>query len=759
MLGNSSVINNKSPTMIGILSEYDPEILTTNKISKHFALDIDNKKFFFLYKEKINEIEDIMCLYNYIKDCTENIIKSSQYSKYDEKDDFKDSIDLYECIKILMDELIRRAKKVTAVDYNKSNGKPNFFKLYNDESEMDCIQINKKLLKTFYLFTIQIIKKFMIFKYLEEDENIDDNESISESRVPSFVINIKEEKNIRIEEESPKLKEKRELARKAGHVFREKFRNSSKYKSFVIKFCQHHEAIDEYRIPYTFINEFIYYSKLNIGINLMEIDIFGIMGQFYGKLNLIDFEEIRKNENENYINKKDEPFQNIYLFSFDNFSEYYQKNLRAIINREQEDDKENFSKIRSINRSYKKYKRNNYFLSQKILNIYITFINNNLKELLKIFELTKWENEMTEEDKIQNSNELSTIKINYHLSKNEKLFLESGENKNEKIDYFYLILNQSNKKQTLKEKLFGTYTNIEISDVIEYNFIFNRYFSSYKLIKYSLLNVLAIASTFRNDLIDNLIIMKIICYFCDMTKLPAKKYLNIYLIIFQRMNQNQNIRGKFRTEECIKIISLYLSKTNMIPLEQSDNFLNELEIEIEEEHEFLNISSISESEGFKKLIKQKGNFFENKSEKNNFENAFKSIETIYLGKYGDDTFNFDYYELTKLSKMIKLNNDGNKFIPKIPILLYESTNKILKKYLRDFSNENIPYNELLEDILSLLFYFKIPNIGKKWIENKEAIFEENENLDDDENNLNEILKKIIALLFYLFNNIKTNKYK
>ena len=40
MLGNSSVINNKSPTMIGILSEYDPEILTTNKISKHFALDI-----------------------------------------------------------------------------------------------------------------------------------------------------------------------------------------------------------------------------------------------------------------------------------------------------------------------------------------------------------------------------------------------------------------------------------------------------------------------------------------------------------------------------------------------------------------------------------------------------------------------------------------------------------------------------------------------------------------------------------------------
>jgi len=59
--------------------------------------------------------------------------------------------------------------------------------------------------------------------------------------------------------------------------------------------------------------------------------------------------------------KVDKDLQNIYLFSFDNFSTFYQNNLRFIINREQEDDKENFSKVKSNNRLYKNYKRNNFF--------------------------------------------------------------------------------------------------------------------------------------------------------------------------------------------------------------------------------------------------------------------------------------------------------------------------------------------------------------------------------------------------------------
>lgn len=56
MSGNLSLVNNKYPTMTGILSEYDPEIITSDKINKNFALDIDIKRFFFLYKEKIMKL-------------------------------------------------------------------------------------------------------------------------------------------------------------------------------------------------------------------------------------------------------------------------------------------------------------------------------------------------------------------------------------------------------------------------------------------------------------------------------------------------------------------------------------------------------------------------------------------------------------------------------------------------------------------------------------------------------------------------------
>ena len=41
-------------------------------------------------------------------------------------------------------------------------------------------------------------------------------------------------------------------------------------------------------------------------------------------------------------------------------------------------------------------------------------------------------------------------------------------------------------------KLFGTYEFMEITDVIERHFILERCFSSYGLIKFSLLNVLAV---------------------------------------------------------------------------------------------------------------------------------------------------------------------------------------------------------------------------------------------------------------------------
>ena len=59
--------------------------------------------------------------------------------------------------------------------------------------------------------------------------------------------------------------------------------------------------------------------------------------------------------------------ENVYVFNFINFINYYKKNLSKYINREQEDDKEIFIKVKSNFKFGKKYKRNGFYLSNKLL--------------------------------------------------------------------------------------------------------------------------------------------------------------------------------------------------------------------------------------------------------------------------------------------------------------------------------------------------------------------------------------------------------
>lgn len=62
-----------------------------------------------------------------------------------------------------------------------------------------------------------------------------------------------------------------------------------------------------------------------------------------------------------------------------------------MINREQEDDKAIFKKLK-VNKKYKAYQRKGFFLSQKILDYYINVSNNNSNTLKNIFKLIKCEN-------------------------------------------------------------------------------------------------------------------------------------------------------------------------------------------------------------------------------------------------------------------------------------------------------------------------------------------------------------------------------
>lgn len=96
-----------------------------------------------------------------------------------------------------------------------------------------------------------------------------------------------------------------------------------------------------------------------------------------------------------FNNNKKNDSQKFFIFSYDKFDQFYKDGIRAIINREQEDDKDIFKKIKGNKKgkkgNFKTYQRNGFFLSQKILDYYMNISNNNYKELNNTFKLVKCE--------------------------------------------------------------------------------------------------------------------------------------------------------------------------------------------------------------------------------------------------------------------------------------------------------------------------------------------------------------------------------
>lgn len=149
-----------------------------------------------------------MTLYNYVKNvCAEFDEISNDGVKLESEirksNYFNDGVQLYEGIKNLMEELQRRAKKVTATNYNEKNLKPSFLTLYEDESEIECMNSNFRLQKTFFTFIAQMLQNFLSILIIEEG-------SFTESRAGSIVINMKKEELNEEEEKKENWQERLE---------------------------------------------------------------------------------------------------------------------------------------------------------------------------------------------------------------------------------------------------------------------------------------------------------------------------------------------------------------------------------------------------------------------------------------------------------------------------------------------------------------------------------------------------------------------
>ena len=708
MTGASTFVGKTCSTLTGILNEYKPDVLTTQKIREHFVLDIDNKNFFYLYSEETEEVKKTMILHNYIKTCASSLEeknireKDKNKTKTNEKQ-FDDGVGLYQAIVDLQGELYRKSKKVTCTNYNDKTNKPSFMNLYEDESEEDCIESNFRLQRSFLIFIIQILVKYVQILEVNSDQDIEDRSS----SISNFKINIKKDENLSDEE-----MQRKKLAIQAGQIFKNKFKESSKYSSFVINFIQFHDTIDVYKIPYTFISEFIYYSHVAEQNNLCEVDLFRLIDKFYGKIKRLTLdEEIRnikdktKDKNKDKKNSKGDyniiiENENAIYFTFDNFVNYYINNLKNYITREQEDDKDCFYKVKKTSKN-KYFGRKGFVLSNKILLKYVNYINN-LEDPLKEFKFLD--------------------------------FPKDFDNFNDKKDENY----------NLYLKSFDHYELVEISEVIERNFIMERCFTSYGLIKFSLLNVLAVTRTlYKGKYIKSREDIKKMCRFCKQTKSLVRKYMFIYLNIFNALKKYDVLEDNI-CDECTKVIANYFNEVNMIPTEAISRTLFDIvkkptnnSIELNDNNNN-NITTDPFGVNTTKASGVTKNDYFNRINKKSkvFPDCLSVIETIFNGsfrnfplvedqkdlKFFEENYSYIKNDLIKNlpegkdKKEREKEINKKKFDLKTPLILYRDTYNALNSYLQKYNINDINLKDLYHNLLCLIYYFKIPIIENKWIE-------------------------------------------
>ena len=704
MTNSSNFVGKTCSTITGILNEYQPNVLTTQKIREHFVLDIDNKNFFFLYSEETEDVKKTMTLHNYIRTCAtsleeKNIVEKDKKKLKNNEKDFDDRVGLYSAIVDLQEELTRRYKKVTSTNYNDKVEKPSFLRTYDDEDEEDCMEANLRLQKAFFIFITQILQKYV--QILEV--NTGDDEEDRSSSISNFKINIKKDQNQNDEDI-----QRKKLAIQAGQIFKTKFMESSKYSNFVINFIQFHDTIDVYKIPYTFISEFIYYSHVAEKNNLSEVDVFKLIDKFYGKVKRLTLDEEIKNiknkgKDKNKDKKKEKTIgisllndnydeeENYIYFRFDNFTNYYVNNLKNYIVREQEDDKESFYRVKKASRN-KFFGRKGFVLSNKILIKYMNYLNN----------------------------------------------IEDPKKE------FKFLVNQDNEEIEINNKPFETYQLVEISEVVERHFIMERCFTSYGLIKFSLLNVLAITRTFyKGEYIKSSEDIKKMCEFCRQTKSLVRKYMFIYLNIFNTLKKLYYLEDNI-CDECTKVIANYFNEANMLPTEAISKTLDDItskssssiDLKLNKNIKRNIINPFGEGGNHLSVKNDYFNIDKKKSNKKGFNECLSLIETVFNGnfknfpmvedpkdlKFFEENYNFIKASLIKRIPEGKDKKDKEKeinkkkFDLKTPLALYRDTYNALNKYLVTYSFDDIDIEDLYCNILCLIYYFKIPIIEEKWIE-------------------------------------------
>ena len=211
------------------------------------------------------------------------------------------------------------------------------------------------------------------------------------------------------------------------------------------------------------------------------------------------------------------------------------------------------------------------------------------------------------------------------------------------------------------------------------------------------------------QIISDTKIMETICDFCNTTKSLVRKYMNIFLNVFRGLYSDSKIKNP---KDIITIIENFFKESYMT--EETKIALNTFNKKQEGEAGPL----IQEEDQAKinEYIKKYGKFFDKNKM---FEEIMKTIETIFTGMYNKNFLKDLFKKIIQKNKNIwpGSSKDEKNFELKTPLDLYQSSNSLLNKYINNnFNNKKEDFNEIISDILSLLFYFKLPTIRGKWVD-------------------------------------------
>ena len=346
-------------SMLGVNITYREDFDTSVFEKYHFVVDIDNKRFFL--KKAIEDLDDEEEDFNKLKNL--HLYIQNIFKDIDKKN--SDSIFLKPFIQRIKKylEFLLKSKNSEFI----SNGKSKYVNFF--ESSKDIMEKNKRIQELFYDFSLNILMIFYQENILNStfEKIIKDKNEEFEKRI-KIVSNLKED--IQMD------KDEKEFCRL--------YRRAIRYKIYFENFIRNYDAIDIFKIPLIFSEEYINIKTKDPLNKLMNrLSLFTIIDSLYSNDKL--------------------PTLSITLNNI--VAEYKEKLAKYFLVFFGEEKKNNPQENKAKNS-----KRQLFVLNKKIINKYIYLLNNiyDKESLIELFPSIQIQDEYTIEN-IDRSCMINTI--------------------------------------------------------------------------------------------------------------------------------------------------------------------------------------------------------------------------------------------------------------------------------------------------------------------------------------------------------------